>query len=73
MEEDVQYQEPGPCCNQNLHIRDALDGIEKQGCGCSLRLKLRSLSSECPAHKWLALTTEQEEEMINKQIESKPE
>jgi hypothetical protein len=33
-----------------------------------LRLKLRSTSSECPLRKWLAVTNEQEEEMINKII-----
>lgn len=37
-------------------------------CGCSLSLKLRSLSSECPDGKWKAVTNEQEEEMIRQQI-----
>ena len=31
-------------------------------CGCSLSLKLRSLSSECPADKWKAHFTEQQED-----------
>lgn len=37
-------------------------------CGCSLSLKLRSLASECPAKKWLALVNDQEEDMIRQQI-----
>lgn len=36
-------------------------------CGCSLSLKLRSLSSACPAGKWQAVVNEQEEEMIRQQ------
>lgn len=57
-----------PCCNKNLTIEDVIDGLEKQGCGCSLSLKLRSLSSDCPARKWLAVTTSQDEDMIKQQI-----
>lgn len=60
-----------PCCNSKLQTTDAKDGTMKEGCGCSLTLKLRSLSSKCPAHKWLALTSEQEEQMIIKIIEDK--
>lgn len=37
-------------------------------CGCSLNLKLRSLASECPAKKWLAVVDQQEEDMIRQQI-----
>jgi len=43
----------GPCCNE---------------CGCSLKLKLRSLSSHCgyPAGpKWQAVITEEEENKLN--------
>ena len=38
-----------PCCSQ---------------CGCSLELKTRSLSSECPLGKWPALMTEEEEDAL---------
>lgn len=31
-------------------------------CGCSLSLKLRSLSSECPAGKWKPVMTEEQED-----------
>lgn len=31
-------------------------------CGCSLSLKLRSLSSECPSGHWKAVMTDQEED-----------
>lgn len=38
-------------------------------CGCSLSIKLRSLSTECPANKWSAVVTQQEEDFIKHQIE----
>lgn len=38
-------------------------------CGCSLSLKTRSLSSECPEGKWPALMTEDEEDLLNQQLE----
>ena len=38
-------------------------------CGCSLAFKVRSLSSECPKGYWDALTTEDQEDIINQQIE----
>tara|TARA_R100000482_G_scaffold114419_1_gene57231 strand:- start:660 stop:947 length:288 start_codon:yes stop_codon:yes gene_type:complete len=43
-----------PCCSE---------------CGCSLAFKVRSLSTECPKGFWDALTTEDEEDIINQQIE----
>lgn len=36
-----------------------------ESCGCSLGLKTRSLSSECPQGKWRALLTDKEEQMLN--------
>jgi hypothetical protein len=39
-------------------------------CGCSLGFKIRSLYSKCPKDFWSALTSEQEEELIKKQIET---
>jgi RNA polymerase-binding transcription factor DksA len=33
-------------------------------CGCTLSLKTRSLSSECPAGKWKALITEEDEDEL---------
>ena len=39
-------------------------------CGCSFEFKLRSLSSECPKGHWHKITTEEEEELITKQIEA---
>lgn len=41
----------GPCCGD---------------CGCSLKFKIRSLSSECPKGKWNAWLTEEQEENLNK-------
>tara|TARA_R110000796_G_scaffold37734_2_gene95467 strand:- start:5500 stop:5826 length:327 start_codon:yes stop_codon:yes gene_type:complete len=38
-------------------------------CGCSLALKVRSLASECPKQYWDAVVSEEQEEIINKQIE----
>lgn len=39
-----------PCCKE---------------CGCSLSIKLRSLSTECPLGKWKAVMTEEEEDKLN--------
>ena len=42
-----------PCCSE---------------CGCSLKLKTRSLSSECPKGFWKAELTEEEEDAINNNL-----
>lgn len=47
----------GPCCNE-----------KKGGCGCSLKLKTRSLSSECPLKKWDAEISEYEEDLLNQKL-----
>lgn len=39
-------------------------------CGCSLSLKTRALSSECPKGKWPALMTEKEEELLRQVIDN---
>ena len=39
-----------PCCNL---------------CGCSLKFKLRSLSSECPDKRWNALISEEDEDKLD--------
>lgn len=46
-----------PCCNQ-----------EKGGCGCSLKFKTRSLSSECPMGHWKAELSQEEEDMLNQKL-----
>jgi len=46
-----------PCCDQR-----------QGGCGCSLSLKIRSLSSECPLGKWKAELTQEEEDAINQKL-----
>jgi hypothetical protein len=46
-----------PCCNE-----------KKGGCGCSLSLKTRALSSDCPLDKWGAELTEEEEEKLNQKL-----
>lgn len=46
-----------PCCNQN-----------KGGCGCSLSLKTRALSSDCPMGHWKAELTEEEEDKLNQKL-----
>lgn len=45
-----------PCCGE---------------CGCSLKLKTRSLSSDCPRGFWKAELTEQEEAIVNQQLNIK--
>ena len=42
-----------PCCSE---------------CGCSLKLKTRSLSSECPKGHWKAEVTQEEEDLINQKL-----
>lgn len=46
-----------PCCNEKLG-----------GCGCSLSIKTRALSSECPLGKWKAEMTEEEEDILNQKL-----
>lgn len=46
-----------PCCNQ-----------EMGGCGCSLKFKTRSLSSECPKGYWKAEMTQEEEDQLNQKL-----
>lgn len=46
-----------PCCDET-----------KGGCGCSLALKTRALSSECPLKKWKAEMTEEEEDKLNEKL-----
>ena len=46
-----------PCCNEKLG-----------GCGCSLSLKIRALSSDCPLGKWKAELTEKEEILLNQKL-----
>lgn len=47
-----------PCCSE---------------CGCSLRLKTRSLASGCPKNFWLPVTSEQEETLIRQSINQNKE
>lgn len=48
-----------PCCNEKLG-----------GCGCSLSLKTRALSSACPLipPKWEAILSEEEEDKLNEKL-----
>lgn len=46
-----------PCCNQ-----------DKGGCGCSLKLKTRSLSSSCPKGHWQAEISQDEEDLLNTRL-----
>lgn len=46
-----------PCCNEKLG-----------GCGCSLNLKTRALSSDCPKGKWKAELTQEEEDQLNQKL-----
>lgn len=46
-----------PCC-------DSRQG----GCGCSLKFKTRSLSSECPLGHWKAEVNQEEEDVINQKL-----
>lgn len=46
-----------PCCNE-----------KKGGCGCSLGFKTRSLSSSCPKNRWVAVMSEQEEDLLKQKL-----
>lgn len=48
-----------PCCNEKMG-----------GCGCSLGIKTRSLSSSCPLDppKWEAVLSEEEEDTLNRKL-----
>jgi hypothetical protein len=46
-----------PCCDER-----------QGGCGCSLKFKIRSLSSECPLGKWKAELTQEEEDKLNQKL-----
>jgi len=46
-----------PCCNEKLG-----------GCGCSLSLKIRALSSECPKGYWKAELTQEEEDQLKEKL-----
>jgi hypothetical protein len=37
-------------------------------CGCSLKYKIRSMSSECPKGQWFAVMTEEEEDVLNAKL-----
>jgi hypothetical protein len=46
-----------PCCNEKMG-----------GCGCSLKFKIRSLSSECPMGHWKSEMTQEEEDLLNQKL-----
>ncbi len=52
----------GPCCDKRAKI----DG--KDGCGCPLTKKTKCLSCSCPADKWNAISTPEQEELINNKL-----
>jgi hypothetical protein len=70
--------------NERLEICKGCEFIDKTGekcampntqpccgkCGCSLKFKLRSLSSDCPVDKWKAVLTEDEEDKLNKTLDN---
>ncbi len=37
-------------------------------CGCSLRFKLRSMSSACPLNKWDAVLSQEEEDLLTNNL-----
>lgn len=70
--------------NHRKSICDSCDAIDLSGkhcaipgtspccgeCGCSLSIKLRSLSAECDLKRWRAEVSEEEEDAINAYLEN---
>ena len=57
----------GPCCNKNKG--EEINGVLIKGCGCSLSVKGRSLSSECPLKKWGSVMSQQDEQILKHQLD----
>lgn len=55
-----------PCCNYKLS--EEYNGNITAGCGCSLSVKLRSLSTDCPLGKWTKIMSDQDEELVKKSL-----
>ncbi len=51
-----------PCCNKHVKVNNI------SGCGCPLQKKTKCLSCKCPASKWIALSTEEQDELINNKL-----
>lgn len=51
--------------SDNIYLRPDEHCLE---CDCNLYLKTRSLHSQCPLNKWMALATEDQSELIDKAI-----
>ncbi len=51
-----------PCCNKHVKVEGVL------GCGCPLKKKTKCLSCSCPADKWKALSTPEQETLINNKL-----
>lgn len=57
------------CVRKDVEGKDcAIPGTQPccQLCGCSLQLKLRSLSSSCPDLRWNAVISEEDEDKLDK-------
>ena len=55
------------CPKQDIDGKDCLvSGTQPccSLCGCSLKFKVRALSTDCPNGKWKALMTEEEEDKL---------
>jgi hypothetical protein len=72
--EDIFKQRQAVCnvCVMKDEIGDkcAIPGTQPccGACGCSLKFKLRSLSSECPRGHWKAEMTQKEEDLLNETL-----
>lgn len=56
-------------CPKNSLFNPNLRGDEHcTECGCNLALKTRCLSCKCPLDKWLALITEEDNEIIKMEL-----
>jgi len=54
-----------PCCNKNVFVGKNKLNEDTKGCGCPLQKKTKCLSCSCPVDNWVAVTTEEENRLID--------
>lgn len=58
------------CPAHSKHHKTIRKDVHCTACGCPLVKKTKCLSCECPLKKWVAITSEEEEDKILKSLEN---